>query len=161
MNRTPPLVLVVMAAIGLLMALVLQVALVSSGQPRYQPPAYLALPLVAIGVAVVVLAVPVWRAPRRPGGRIDPFYAIRVVLFAKASALAGAWFGGLAIGLMLFLLFRAVPSDAAVLPVFGVFGGAVLLVVGGLVAEQLCRLPPPDSSDDVGPGSDDAPDGAH
>lgn len=158
MSRTPPLALVVTAAVGLLLALALQVALVSSGQPRYQPPAYLALPLVAIGVTVVLLAVPVWRAPRRPGGRIDPFYAIRVVLFAKASSLAGALFGGVAVGLMLFLLFRAVPSDSAVLPVFAVFGGAVLLVVGGLIAEQLCRLPPPPSADEVG-GADDAADG--
>lgn len=87
------------------------------------------------------------RRPKRP----EPFYAVRVVLISKASAVAGAWFLGWHLGVMAVQLTTNEVTDAVWLEGFGALG-ALLLVIAALVAERGCRLP--DDGDDTAVGGE-------
>lgn len=142
--------LLVLVAVGAVGGWLLEAMLVASGRPTHVPPLSLAVVLAAIGVLMVLLALPVWRVVRRvDGARVDPFYATRVVLLAKASSLTGALMAGFAAAVLLFLVTRPVQPAGGALVLAGACAvGAVVLVAGGLVAERMCTLPPDDDSAD-------------
>lgn len=145
MTRTRPLLLVLLAGGAAVVAAALQVALGSLGYSRIVPPLTLAATLVLIGVVVVLLALPVRRATRgTPPRPVDPFYATRVVLIAKASAVTAALLGGAAIGVLVELLARTVTSPAMIWAAVTVLVGAAVMVAGALVAEHWCTVPPED-----------------
>ena len=148
MTRTRPSILIVLLAVGGIAGWVLEYMLVASGRPTLIPPVTLAIALGVIGVLMVLLALPVWRVVRRvDGARVDPFYATRVVLLAKASSLTGALLAGLATAVLLFLLTRSVtPGSEALVMAGAAVVGSVMLAVGGLVAERMCTLPPDDDA---------------
>jgi len=122
---------------------------------RQSPTLLLAVPLgitlAFIGVAVVLMARPVRRHARDGAGRqrpVDPLYATRVVVLAKASSICGALFGGFAIGLVVYLLTRSVtPSLGSTLPNVVAVGGGIVLTVCALVAERMCIAPPGDDDE--------------
>ena len=153
MTRTRPLTLVVLVVLGAGAGLVLQSVLAALGQPKLRPEFTLAITLVLIAAAAVTLAVPVRRATRgNPAHRVDPFYATRVVVLAKASAIGGALLSGAGLGFVIELVLRSGdPGGDAFLRVFSVLGGGIALMVGGLVAEALCTVPK-DGGDDPGAG---------
>jgi hypothetical protein len=100
---------------------------------------------VLIAVIVVALAVPIRRATRgKVRRRVDPFYATRVVLLAKACAAAGALLTGAAVGMIAELLVRPVSASEALWRMLAMLIASVLGLVGGLVAESLCIVPPDD-----------------
>jgi hypothetical protein len=145
-KRTRPLFLVLLAVLGAGAGVLLQVILASTGAAAASAPFTLALSLAVIGVLVVVFAVPVRRAVRdREKHKVDPFYASRVVVLAKASSIAGSLLLGATSAIVGYLLTRAViaavgsifTSSAAVV-------GSIILLVCGLVAENMCILPPDD-----------------
>lgn len=138
--------LVVLAAIGVLAAWFVEVMLVGSGRPSLVPPITLGVALALIGVLVVLGALPVFRVARGvAGARVDPFYATRIVLLAKASSLTGAMLTGVAVAVLVFLLTRSVVAAAGSIGMAVVtLVGAALLLVGGLAAEKMCTLPPED-----------------
>ncbi|MFT4123975.1 MAG: DUF3180 domain-containing protein [Microbacteriaceae bacterium] len=165
MTRTHPSLLLLLAVLGAAAGWFLQLWQVATGHAALVPPWSFSAVLVLIGVAIVCYAVPVWRSTsRHPGSRhagdrgttvargtgkrVDPFYATRVVLLAKASSLTGALVGGACAGVLAFLLTRSVipGAQSVALAVIAVLGAAVLLV-GGLVAEKMCTLPPDDGDD--------------
>lgn len=74
--------------------------------------------------------------------RVDPVHAVRVLAFAKASAMAGAVIAGAMVAVIAFVLTRPVISDTLFPLALAGFGGAVVLLVAGLVAESWCVLPP-------------------
>ena len=154
MKHTRPATLIGLGVVALVVGFVLDAALVSSGQPSIEPPAVFGLVMLAIGGVIVSLAVPVRRVARGTRAeRVDPYYATRVLLLAKASSLSGALFGGAAGGVLLFVLTRGVGlALGSVVPtVIAVVGGLALLVAG-IVAERMCTVPPGD--DDEGrPGA--------
>jgi len=135
----------------------LETLLVSAGSPAFIPPYTLAVVLAAIGVIVVFVARPVYRAVRRTATtRVDPFYATRAVVLAKASSLTGALFGGVAAGVLVFLLTRSVvPAGGAVAMTIVTIAGSVILLAGGLIAEKMCTLPPDDDDSTQLPASQD------
>jgi hypothetical protein len=145
-KRTRPLVLVLFAVIGVGAGVLLQVILASTGAAAASTPFTLALSLAVIGVLVVVFALPVRRAVRdREKHRVDPFYATRVVILAKASSIAGSLLFGATSAIVGYLLTRTV--IAAVGSIFtsgAAVVGSVVLLVCGLVAENMCSLPPDD-----------------
>jgi hypothetical protein len=97
----------------------------------------------------VAFAWPIRRAVKGTGRRVDPFRAMRVAALAKACSLSGALVAGVGAGIVLFLLTRTVVSSAtSVWLAVATAGGAVLLLVGGLVAEYFCTLPPEDPEDE-------------
>lgn len=147
MNRTRPSSLLILAAVGASAGWLLEFVLVGSGRAAAIPPVTLGAALGVFGLAIVALAWPVFRVVRRvAGARVDPFYATRVVLLAKASSLAGALLSGGAAAILVFLLTRPVlPAAGSVTMTVVTVVGAVVLLVGGLVAEKMCTLPPEDS----------------
>ena len=146
MTRTKPLTLALLAIFGGGAAWFLETALAATGNPVLIPPFTLGVALLLIGALIVAMALPVRRVARRvPGASVDPFYATRVVMLAKASALGGALLGGGGLGISLYLLSRSVlPAVGSVTMAFATALGALLLLVAGLIAEHMCSIPPDD-----------------
>jgi len=146
MTRTRPSTLIALVLLGGALGWFLETVLVAMGRQRVVPPWSLGLALVVIAVLVVVLALPVYRVVRGTAvKRIDPFYATRVVVLAKASSLAGSLLTGAAGAIVVYLLVRsAVTPVGSIAMAVSATVGAVLLVVAGLIAEKMCTLPPPE-----------------
>jgi membrane protein implicated in regulation of membrane protease activity len=111
-------------------------------------PTNLLITLGAIGVVLLALAIPIWRyrnglreaTTKRPK-RVDPFYAVRVLLLAKASSLAGALFAGWHIGVVGYQVLGPVVVPVLALQNGLGFFASFALVTSAYVTEQLCRLP--------------------
>lgn len=168
MKRTGPASLIVAAVLGGGVGYLVDQLLTASGRATFTPQVSLPILLVLLGVIVVLLAVPIYRATHGSAPRhIDPFRAVRIAMLAKASSLVGAVFAGGALGLLLFLLSRpADPSVGSLSAVIGTAVGAALLVVAGLVAEHLCTIRKDDDDKHTGtgpaggePSDNDDPDG--
>ncbi|MEJ1230738.1 MAG: DUF3180 domain-containing protein [Galbitalea sp.] len=147
MTRTKPFVLVLLALVGAGIGWLLQTALAASGTAVVSPPLTLALTLAVIGVLVILFALPVRRAVRhRERHRVDPFYATRVVVLAKASSIAGSLLFGATVSIVGYLLTRSVIAGVGSIFTSGVAVlGSVVLLVCGLVAENMCSIPPDDN----------------
>jgi hypothetical protein len=156
-TRTRPSILLLLAVLGGGAGWFMETALVASGRPTFIPPITLAAALALIGVIVVLLALPVYRVVRGTAKtRVDPFYATRAVVLAKASSLTGTLLGGAALAVTIFLLTRSVipPVGSVALAVATTVAGVVLLA-GGLIAEKMCTLPPSDDDPNILPASQD------
>lgn len=89
------------------------------------------------------------QAGRRAGGSparppVPPLTAARAVMAAKATALAGAAFGGLWVGLLVYVLptagtVLAARSDSVTAAVG--LAGSVMMLAGALYLEFCCRAP--------------------
>ncbi|MCJ0702017.1 DUF3180 domain-containing protein [Frigoribacterium faeni] len=153
MKHTRPGTLIALGLAALAAGFVVDAALVANGMAALVPPVPLGLVLLAIGGIVVSMAVPVRRVARGTStDRIDPYYATRVLLLAKASSLSGALFGGAAAGVLVFMLTRGVTvAVGSLVPTIVAVVGGLALLVAGIVAERMCTVPPGD--DDGGPGA--------
>lgn len=147
MKRTGVTAVVLVVALGFVMGMLAQLALASAGRPGITPPVTLAVVLAMIGVIVIVLAVPIRRSVKGSRQRVDPFYALRVLVLAKASALSGGLIAGVGVGFVVYLLTRTVPALGSVGYSVGMAAGATFLLVAGLIAESMCRIPPPEDDD--------------
>lgn len=153
MKHTRVSTLLILAVVGGAVGSLLEIALASNGRPIVNLPITLAIALAVIGGIIVTLAVPIRRMTRRSDTpRVDPFYATRIVMLAKASALTGALVAGFGIGVLAYLLTRSVVGVGSVTQAIATILGAGVLLAAGLVAEQMCRIPPTD--DDNDPGKD-------
>lgn len=146
MKRTRVSTLVALAAIGAAAGFLVQIALAAASLPKFRPEYTLALSLLFIAGIVIALALPIRRATRSEvRTRIDPFHATRVVVFAKASSLAGALLTGAAVGLLVELLTRSGGLNVdSLLRSLAVLGGAIAVLAAGLIGEYLCTVPPDD-----------------
>ncbi|MGA0567308.1 DUF3180 domain-containing protein [Rathayibacter sp. KR2-224] len=157
MRRTGPGALIPLGLVGIGIGYLLEIALVAAGAPMLVPPVSLSVTLVAIGVIVVLLAVPIRRAVRsKVKVHVDPFRAMRIAVLAKACSLVGGLLTGTGIGVVVYILTRPVQasSEAIWLSVIAAVS-AVILLVGGLIAEYFCTLPPP--KDEEAERADHAP----
>jgi len=155
-TKTSPTVLIVLAVLGAAVGWLLELAMLTTGRPLVIPPITLGAALALIGVIVLVSAIPVYRSVHRASkSPVDPFYATRVVVLAKASSLTGALLGGGGLAIVSFLLSRSVvPALGSVSMAIFAAAGAIILLVGGLIAERMCTLPPDDDeADDRTPGA--------
>jgi hypothetical protein len=151
MKRTNIGVLVLLAAVGGVGGAFLETGLTSAGRAIILPPLTLALALAAIGGIVVSLAIPIWRLTRgRAIGPVDPYYATRVLVLAKASALTGALLTGFGIGVTFYLSTRSIVASGSVVMAVVTIVGAGVLLAGGLIAEYMCTVPPSDNDDHNG-----------
>ncbi|WP_295127082.1 DUF3180 domain-containing protein [uncultured Leifsonia sp.] len=149
MRRTRPTSLIGLGVLGVVIGFLAELASSGMGVAVFVPPLTLPITLVAVAIIVVAFAVPIRRAVRgRSSRRIDPFQAMRIVVFAKACSLSGALLTGAGSGILLYLLTRDVlpASNAIVLTALGT-AGAIILLIAGLIAEFFCTLPP-DGDDD-------------
>jgi hypothetical protein len=145
-KRTRPFPLLALALAGAILGFLLQIGLASGGRPILVPPVTLPITLAAAGALVLAFAIPVYRAIRGPVRReVNPFRAMRVVVLAKASSLVGSLVAGFGLGCTLYVLSRAiVPEVSSLWLSIASAAGGVVLLVAGLVSEQLCALPPDD-----------------
>jgi hypothetical protein len=152
MKRTRVSTLVLLVIIGGLVGGLLELALATTGRAIIIPPVTLPVALAMIGVIVIVLAVPIRRFTKgKIKAPIDPYYATRVVMLAKACAISGSLVVGLAVGITIYLLTRSVvPGVGSVGLAIASFFGAAILLAAGLIAEFMCTIPPSDPEDDSG-----------
>jgi uncharacterized membrane protein YeaQ/YmgE (transglycosylase-associated protein family) len=149
MKHTSPALLIAAAVVGGVGGFGIQAALAAASFAKLRPEYTFPLSLAIIAALVIVLAVPIRRAVRGPQRRpIDPFYATRVVVLAKASSIVGALLAGGAVGLLADLVLRGSPNGDTFLRIIAALVGSVVLLVAGLVAEYLCRVPPNGDDDD-------------
>jgi hypothetical protein len=107
-------------------------------------------PLTLVGLAIFEAAEALAtknRIDRKRGAApVQPLIVARYAVLAKASALAGALFGGLYLGMTAWLLAQrgvlAQVSDNLPQAVLGT-AGAILFVAAALWLERACRVPPP------------------
>ena len=139
--------------------------LVLRGSATPISPMTLLVTLPVIGLVVLGLAYPIWNYRRalktnlskqgrsRPK-RVDPFYAVQVVLLAKATAIAGALFSGWHLGTLIWQLGSPVIAfDSALRTALGLIGSLVMASCGYL-AELICKLrDDPDSASTKNPGT--------
>jgi hypothetical protein len=123
-----------------------QLALTASGAPTLTPPITLIVALFGIAAIVVGLGWPIRQLLRGKRTRpVDPFFAMRVLVFAKATSLTGALLTGAGAGLTLYGLTRLLTP---VLPGLWydllTLAGAAAMLVAGMVVETWCRIPPED-----------------
>lgn len=151
MKRTSAAVLVVAAALGAAAGFLLDQLLTSAGRPTFTPMVTLPILLLLLGATVVALAVPIRRATRGSGSRVNPFRAVRIAMLAKAASIVGAAIGGLAVGLLVFLVSRPVtPSLGSMGTVIATAVCGALLVASALVAEHLCTIRKDDDDEQLG-----------
>jgi len=142
-RRTNPIHLILLAVAGAAVGWLVETALASAGRAVAVPPITLAIGLVVIAVSVVVAAIPVRRVARgRRGAKVDPHYATRVVVLAKAASITGAILTGAGAGVLAFLLTRPVIAVGSVWPAVLAAIAAVAVLAAGLIAENMCRIPP-------------------
>ena len=148
-KRTTVVSLVVLAITGGIGGGFLETALAAAGSRILLPLLTLGLALLAIGIMVVVLALPIRRLTRGTASPpIDPYYSTRVLVLAKASALSGSLFTGFGVGVLVYLLSRSVePGVGSVAQAVVALVGAAALLVGGLIAEHMCTIPPGNDDD--------------
>ena len=146
MKRTSIPLLVGLVGLGAAVAYLGELFLQTTGGITLVPPYSIEITLVVIAVAIIAMAVPVRR--RITGKRtqpLDPFYAVRVAVLAKASALTGAILLGAGVGILIILFGRPVlPEWSLLIPAVGLGVCSLLLVIAGLIAEWMCVLPPDD-----------------
>jgi hypothetical protein len=163
-KTTRPLTLISIAAGALLVAILLARFLISKGFAFPDFPRSMLITVPTIAVVLVILAIPMFRyrkglkdlaakkttaRPKRP----DSFYAVRLLVLAKAAAMAGSLFLGWLGGVILIQLSTPVslwersPNNLAGL------GAAIILIAAGVVVERACRLP----EDTNAPDSEAAP----
>jgi hypothetical protein len=149
-TRTRPLTLLITALAGIAAAFALDSVLAMRGVAVLVPPFSLAVALVLIAGFVLALAWPVRRAAKGER-RIDPFYALRAVVLAKASAVAGALLAGGGAGILIYLLTRTVVPLGSTLAAGSTLVAAAVLVIAALVAEHWCAVPPDDPTEETTP----------
>lgn len=140
-----PLAPLVVGAVALVAALIVQFGLARSGRSPLVPTYSIVFALVAIGTVLLVFGLRLKRMIADKKRRVDPFHAVRVLVSARAGALVGGLFGGFGAGLALSLIGRSVPAAAAIwVPMVAVCGAGLYLAVCGVLAERWCRVPPGD-----------------
>ncbi len=150
MNKTKPTPLIGLFLLGGVGAYLTEILLQSRGGYIFVPPITVAITLTIAAVAVILLALPIRR--RVTGKRkepVDPLYAARVLALAKASSLAGSLLLGVGIGIAIYLFGRPIaPTGFILANVITHISSALLLIVAGLIAENLCVLPPEDKDEE-------------
>ncbi len=167
MKKTRPFTIAMVAVIGAAVGWLLEIALVSGGRSMVVPPLTFAAVLIVIAVAVVAVAVPVRRVAKgrtdatgRPA-TIDPFYATRVLALAKSSILVGGLLAGGTLAVLVYLFSRPVVNNDSILPAILGFLAATAVLVAGVLAEEMCRIPPKDPDEHLEDGESLPLDGGH
>jgi hypothetical protein len=121
--------------------------LVSRGKALPVAPLNLPITVLAIGVAIGLLSIPMARYrqalkdPKRVAKRLNPHYAFRVVALAKSGSVAGALFAGWHLGIMLVQLTLPAVSATVGYSIFGLITAVVTAVIS-VIVEYLFRIPP-------------------
>ncbi len=152
MRPTRFLTLLSVAALDGFVALVASDLFVRSGRAVFIAPASLVFTLPAIAILLAAFSWPMVRYRRdlaaaltaktsKPVKRVDPFYAVRILVLAKASSITSSAILGWQLGVLFYLLSRPAQGSESVGRTIGAGIAAVVLLVVALVVERFCRLP--------------------
>jgi hypothetical protein len=127
--------------------------LVANGNPSPVSPLNLLITLVAIALVILALSLPIWNyknaVKKKPAAkRVDPFYAVRVLLLSKASSISGSIFLGWHIGAVTSQLISPVTAGSALLQNGAGGVASLVLIASSIATEQICRLPDDSDSSD-------------
>jgi hypothetical protein len=149
-KRTSAVALIGIAVVGAVIGWLLQVGLVAGGAPSLIPPATLYSVLFILAFGLLLLGRPVRRVVRGTATRpVDPFFAMRVLVLAKASSLTGALLVGASGSLLVYAVTRPIgTASPAFWPDVLTGVGALVLGLAGLIVESWCRIPPEDRADE-------------
>jgi Na+/melibiose symporter-like transporter len=127
------------------------------GRPVFIAPSTLVFTLPAIAILLFGFAWPIIRYRRdlialakagakspkdaKPVKRVDPFYAVRVLVLAKASSISASVILGWQLGVLFYLLSRPAQASDALTRTIAAGIAALVLLVAALVIERFCRLP--------------------
>jgi large-conductance mechanosensitive channel len=123
---------------------------VASGGQVPVAPLNLILTFLAIAAILAIFAAPMFRyrkelaqqrkdpAAPRPK-RLNPFYAVRLVFLAKATAIAGSLFSGWQAGVIWFQISSPVTPGSVWQNVVA-FIAAIIMAVVALIIERICRI---------------------
>lgn len=124
-------------------------AVIANGGSVPIAPNNLLISIPSIAVIELLAAIPIFRYRReltkfaitgkRPK-RIDPFYAVRILALAKATAISGALFAGFALSLVLLQATLPVIPESIWLNAVALVE-SILLIVVALIIERACKLP--------------------
>jgi len=166
-TKTHPLTIVAFAIGGAALGWLLEVALVAGGRSMVIPPITFAAVLIVLAVAVVAVAVPVRRVAKgrtdaegRPA-TVDPFYATRVLALAKSAILVGALLAGGTLAILVYFFSRPVVNEGSVVPAILGFAASAAVLAAGILAEEMCRIPPADHDDRPDDAEPQPLDGGH
>jgi hypothetical protein len=123
---------------------------VSSGGQVPVAPLNLILTFLAISVILAIFAAPMFRyrrelaAQRKSAGaprpkRLNPFYAVPLLVLAKATAIAGALFAGWQLG-VIWLQISSPVTPGSVWQNVAALIAAIIMVVLALIIERICRI---------------------
>ena len=122
----------------------------ANGGPVPVTPINLILTLVAISVILGAFGVPMVRYRRalteqlktptapRPK-RLNPFYAFRLLILAKATAASGALFAGWHLGVIWLQVSSPVTPDS-IWQNLAALIASIAMVIVGLIVERICRI---------------------
>jgi hypothetical protein len=106
------------------------------------------LPLIA--VALGIMAIPIYRyrkavleaaktkSPKRPK-RLNPFYAVRVLLLAKSIAISGSIFTGWHLGVVWLQVTSPVIPSSTMQNALALIGSFLMTVIA-LIVERICKV---------------------
>ena len=125
------------------------------------------LPL--IGIILLAMAIPMLKYRAAISARskdskkprpmpLNPFYAVRLVLLAKAISISGAIFSGWHIGVVWLQLTSPVITEATMQNVLALIG-ALVMTVCAIIVERVCRITDDGAGADV-KGLNSAPNAA-
>jgi len=124
-------------------------AVVANGGSVPVAPNNLLISIPSIAVIELLAAIPIFRYRRelakfatsgkRPK-RIDPFYAVRILALAKATAISGSLFTGFALSLVILQATLPVIPDSIWINALATLESLVLMTVA-LIIERACKLP--------------------
>ncbi|MEY4417728.1 MAG: hypothetical protein RIQ88_166 [Actinomycetota bacterium] len=126
-------------------------------------PLSLTLSILVVAIALILLALPIYRYKRalkkileaKDGANlkrplpVDPFYAVRVLLLAKASAITSTIFIGWHAGIIFFLVTAPVIAREAIMPNLLAGIASIVLLTVAFIVQGICKLP-----SDSGPKDD-------
>jgi hypothetical protein len=149
MKPTKILSLLISTVVAGVVTFVLAKALVANGGSVPVAPNNLLISIPSIAVIEILAAIPVFRYRReltkfatsgkRPK-RIDPFYAVRILALAKATAISGSLFFGFALSLVILQATLPVIPESIWLNALAAVESLLLIVVA-IVIERACKLP--------------------
>jgi hypothetical protein len=143
MKRTNPIALLGLTPFGFAAGFFADWAFVVRGFSAIRVPWSLVITTIVLTGIVIALGARVrWATQPKPGRRIDATLAIQILTLAKASSVGGSLiFGGVA-GILVYTLTRPVVSTELVPGAVGGLIASLVLIIGALIAERLCRIPP-------------------
>lgn len=146
MKRTSALVLGIVAVLGIVLGWMLEIGLTGNGYPMFQLMPVYSIVLVLFAAALIALAWPI-RAMQKDekAKKVNPFWAVRVLILAQASAHSAALLGGFSLGILFWAISKAVLPAAVYYTAAAAVVAGLVLLIASLVAEHFCMLPPDDT----------------